>query len=183
MSGDFLSHAPERLGEGAYRCPEAGSTSAFGYAMGEVLEPGDVVILSGDLGAGKTCLTGGVALSLGDTCPVTSPTFSILSVHDGGRMPLYHFDLYRLEDASQLEDVGIFELLDADGACLVEWGEQFSEELGEDRLEVRLLRDGVGRADGEPPRLVSFRGTGARSCELARALDDRLIGISSERFD
>lgn len=147
----------------------------LGEALGACLEPGDVVVLSGDLGAGKTCLTAGVARGLGDFSPVTSPTFTIMCVHDEGRMPLYHFDLYRLEDAGQLDDVGIFDMLEGDGACLVEWGDLFSDELGDDRLDVTLLRDDAGGLPGvEPARLVRLTPHGNRARRLARAVADRL---------
>lgn len=162
----------ERLGPGVYRSGCAEATAWLGMALGRLLEPGDVVVLSGDLGAGKTCLAGGVARGLGDPGPVTSPTFTIMSVHDAGRIPLYHFDLYRLEDPSQLDDVGIYDLLGSDGACLVEWGERFSEELGDERLDLAVTRDAPGMGPGaEPARVVAARARGARAEELAGAWD------------
>lgn len=147
-AGDF--EVPERLGAGAYRLASPVAMRALGEALGRVLQAGDVVVLTGDLGAGKTCLTGGVAAGLGDTSPVTSPTFTIMAVHDEGRIPLYHFDLYRLEDAGQLEDVGIYDVLDGEGACLVEWGEAYAEELGDERLDVRITRAGADACVGGP---------------------------------
>ena len=135
---------PEVLGPGRFRCASSQAMRALGEALGRALEPGDVVFLTGDLGAGKTCFTGGVAAGLGDAGPVTSPTFQIMCVHDAGRMPLFHFDLYRLESADQLEDVGVFEALEDDGACLIEWAEMFAEELGDEHLEVRITREPVG---------------------------------------
>lgn len=164
-----------RLAWGHYRTLDPTATARIGEALGSLLEPGDVVVLTGDLGAGKTCLTGGVACGLGDGSAVTSPTFAIMAVHDGGRLPLYHFDLYRLEDAGQLEDTGIYDMLDGDGACLVEWGDLFSDELGDERLDLALLRDpGADPAAGEPPRIVELRPQGARAQQLADALDARL---------
>ena len=133
---------PEVLGPGRFRCASSQAMRALGEALGRALEPGDVVFLTGDLGAGKTCFTGGVAAGLGDAGPVTSPTFQIMCVHDAGRMPLFHFDLYRLESADQLEDVGVFEALEDNGACLIEWAEMFAEELGDEHLEVRITRAG-----------------------------------------
>lgn len=166
---------PIRLSKGCYRtlCPDA--TARIGEALGSLLEPGDVVVLTGDLGAGKTCLTGGVARGLGDASAVTSPTFAIMAVHDGGRIPLYHFDLYRLEDAGQLEDTGLYDMLDGDGACLVEWGDLFSDELGDERLDLVLLRDPeADPAAGEPPRIVELHARGVRAQTLASALDGLL---------
>ncbi len=168
---------PQTLGAGRFRCPTPQAMRALGAALGACLEAGDVVFLSGELGAGKTCLTGGVAQGLGDTGTVTSPTFQIMCVHDAGRIPLYHFDLYRLEDAQQLEDVGLVDVLEGDGACLIEWAELFADELGEERLEVRLTRDAA--APGvEPARLAAVEGFGARYRELARALDARVAELA-----
>lgn len=150
-------------------------TIALGRAIGALLEPGDVLVLTGDLGAGKTQLTKGVAAALGITADVTSPTFTIQCVYDKGRLPLYHFDLYRLTDAEQLGDAGVYDALDGDGACLVEWGEQFEEELGDERLDVVLERMGAQTQDGaEPARRITFEPHGKRACELVRALRDAL---------
>ena len=172
-TGDFVltseTDGLERLGTGSYRMADAQATALLGEALGRALQPGDVVILTGDLGAGKTCLTGGVCAGLGDGSHVTSPTFTIMAVHDQGRIPLYHFDLYRLEDASQLDDTGIFDVLDDDGACLIEWGEAYADELGEDRLDVTILREPPVPGAGEPARVLSCEAHGAR----ARALLDQ----------
>lgn len=163
----------ERLATGVYRTYGPAATAALGELLGGLLQEGDVLVLSGDLGAGKTCLTGGVARGLGDFSRVTSPTFTIMCVHDAGRIPLYHFDLYRLDDPAQLDDVGIFDLLEADGACLIEWGDLFADELGEDRLDVALRRDEVAGDPGcEPPRLLELAAHGARAQELASAFDE-----------
>ncbi len=162
----------ERLGPGRYRSADAAATTRLGELLGGLLQPGDVVVLSGDLGAGKTCLTGGVARGLGDARPVTSPTFTIMCVHDGGRIPLYHFDLYRLESVDGLDDIGLYDALDGDGACLVEWGELFSDELGDERLDMVLTRDDAHAAPGEEPaRLLALTARGERAEELAGELD------------
>ena len=169
---------PQAQAPGCFKCPTPASMRALGVALGRCLEPGDVVFLTGDLGAGKTCLTGGVAQGLGDAGPVTSPTFQIMCVHDAGRIPLYHFDLYRLEDAGQLEDIGLFDVLEGDGACLIEWAELFAEELGDEHLEVRVTRDAAADPGAEPPRLVSVAGFGTRPCELARALEAQVGALA-----
>ena len=161
-----------RLAMGRYRSEGPEATRALGELFGALLQPGDLVVLTGDLGAGKTCFTGGVACGLGDDSAVTSPTFAIMAVHDRGCMPLYHFDLYRLERADQLEDVGIYDVLDDDGVCLVEWGELFSDELGDERLDLALLREEGGA--GEPARILELRPRGQRASELARAFDEAL---------
>lgn len=165
------------------RCTEQGTfvteatdeTIALGRALGACLEPGDVVVLTGDLGAGKTQLTKGVAQGLGIDDDVTSPTFNILMVYEGGRVPLYHFDLYRLDDPDQLEDTGLYDLLDGDGACIIEWGEQFADEIGENRLDVFLTRLDDEAAPGEePPRELKLVPRCARAEELAAAFAARV---------
>ena len=147
-------------------------TIALGERLGALLQTGDVLVLTGDLGAGKTQLTKGIAAGLGVEDDVTSPTFNILMVYDGADMPLYHFDLYRLDDPDQLEDIGLYEMLDGDGACVIEWGEQFSDEIGPERLDVYLTRlDEQAAVGEEPPREVRFVAHGERAEEIAAALE------------
>ena len=145
-------------------------TVELGRLLGSLLEPGDLLVLTGDLGAGKTQLTKGIAEALGVEGEVTSPTFTIMMVYEGECMPLYHFDLYRLEDAEQLEDTGIFDVLEGDGPCVIEWGERFADELGDDYLGVELVRlEGEAAPGQEPPRELRLEPRGARAAELAQA--------------
>lgn len=147
-------------------------TIALGERLGALLQAGDVLVLTGDLGAGKTQLTKGIAAGMGVEDDVTSPTFNILMVYDGADMPLYHFDLYRLDDPDQLEDIGLYEMLDGDGACVIEWGEQFSDEIGPERLDVYLTRlDEQAAVGEEPPREVRLVAHGERAEEIAAALE------------
>ena len=147
-------------------------TIALGERLGALLQMGDVLVLTGDLGAGKTQLTKGIAAGMGVEDDVTSPTFNILMVYDGADMPLYHFDLYRLDDPDQLEDIGLYEMLDGDGACVIEWGEQFSDEIGPERLDVYLTRlDEQAAVGEEPPREVRLVAQGERAEEIAAALE------------
>ena len=113
------------------------ATQAVGGALAPILLPGDVLVLSGDLGAGKTQLTKGLARGLGVVEPVTSPTFNLLLVHEGA-LPLYHFDLYRLDTAEQLEDLDYWGTLEADGVSVVEWGDRFAESVPDDCVIVRI---------------------------------------------
>lgn len=146
-------------------------TVALGRMLGGLLVPGDVLVLTGDLGAGKTQLTKGIAAGLGVQADVTSPTFTIEMVYEGTSMPLYHFDLYRLDDPEQLEDTGLFDVLDADGVCAIEWGEQFADQIGPARLDVYVTRLDDEAAPGEePPREVRLVAHDARSEELVAAL-------------
>ena len=137
-------------------------------------------MLTGDLGAGKTQLTKGISAGMGATDDVTSPTFTIQMIHAGERMPLYHFDLYRLTDPDQLGDAGLYDVLGADGACVIEWGEQFSDELGDERLDVFLTRlDDEAEAGCEPARSVRLEPHGERAAELARELAEAVDSSAS----
>lgn len=122
--------------------PEA--TKQLAGTLAPYLRAGDVIVLSGDLGAGKTQFVQGVAAALGVRGPVTSPTFNILLSYLEGSLPLHHFDLYRLDDADELEDIGFYDTLDADGASFVEWGERFPDALPYGYLEVRITVDAEG---------------------------------------
>lgn len=149
----------------------AEETIELGRRLGELLGPGDVLVLTGDLGAGKTQLTKGIAAGLGVEDDVSSPTFTIEMVYEGTSCTLYHFDLYRLEDASELDDTGIFDVLGADGVCVIEWGEQFATEIGDERLDVILTRlDDEAEPGVEPARTICFRALGTRAAEIVAAL-------------
>ncbi len=127
-----------------YRMKSASAeqTMALGAALGERLQNGDVVLLKGDLGAGKTCFSKGVAKGLGITSDVVSPTFNIVIQYDDGRIPLYHFDLYRLEEHDELEDVDFYYLIDRDtcGVSLVEWADLFPDEMPDECIEVNIIK-------------------------------------------
>lgn len=116
-------------------------TERAGQALAPLLRAGDVVALSGDLGAGKTHLVQGVAAGLGVPDAVTSPTFNIMLVHRG-RLPLYHLDLYRLEHEEELIDIDFFETLEGDGVSMVEWGDRFPHALPPEHLRVEIHRLG-----------------------------------------
>ncbi|MBR5970610.1 MAG: tRNA (adenosine(37)-N6)-threonylcarbamoyltransferase complex ATPase subunit type 1 TsaE [Lachnospiraceae bacterium] len=118
-------------------------TRALGARMGREAKAGAVFALTGDLGAGKTVFAKGFAEGLGITAPVTSPTFTLLQCYDGGRLPLYHFDLYRIEDASEADDIGCEEYFSGDGVCLVEWAERAEEMLPADCVHIRIESDAV----------------------------------------
>ena len=138
--------------EARYLSNSAEETRAYGERLGALLQEGDVLVLTGDLGAGKTQLTKGIAAAMGVADDVTSPTFALEAVHEGAEMPLYHFDLYRLTSADELGDAGVWDVLGGDGVCVIEWGEQFAEELGEERLDVYVTRLETEAAPGEEPR-------------------------------
>ena len=125
----IISHSPEE-------------TRALGEKLAARLAPGDVVILEGELGAGKSELARGIARGLGVTETVTSPSFTILNVYESGRCPLYHFDWYRLESAEELFELGLEEYLGGDGIAVVEWAEKCPEALPEKTIRIRLEATG-----------------------------------------
>lgn len=113
-------------------------TRALGRQLAAMLMPGDVLLLWGDLGAGKSEFTRGVAEGLGVTSTVTSPSFTILNVYEEGRIPLFHFDWYRIGDESELTDMGLDEYVGGDGVALIEWHERAPYLIPETALEVQL---------------------------------------------
>ena len=121
-------------------------TKAFGHQLAERLEPGSVVALIGDLGTGKTTLSKYIAEGLGITEVVTSPTFTIVQEYHSGRLPLYHFDVYRIGDISEMEELGYEEYFFGDGVSLVEWADVIQELLPE---ETRIIRIEYGREPEE----------------------------------
>ncbi len=155
-------------------CAEASleDFDALGCALASGLEDGDVVLLEGDLGAGKTTFAQAVARALGITAPVVSPTFSILCTYPHGAVALNHFDLYRLEAEEQLDDVDFWSLVDEStpGASLVEWADLFPDAMPEDALTLRISR-AVGAGEG---RDLAFSARGARSRQLLERLVAKL---------
>ncbi len=119
-------------------CKSEPETEAFGLRLSDVLEAGDVIALTGDLGAGKTTLTKAIARGLGVRETVTSPTFMIIKEYRSGRLPLYHFDVYRLGSAEDLYDIGGDEYFDGDGVCIVEWADIIREVIPEDAVWINL---------------------------------------------
>ena len=140
-------------------------THRAGELLGMLARPGDVIALGGRLGAGKTALVQGVASGLGVTGHVPSPTFNLLLVHRA-EVPLYHFDLYRLKEPSQLVDIDFYETLESGGVSAIEWADRFPGELPEDRLDVSI------EVTGETCRRIVANGTGPRSAVLARTWAD-----------
>lgn len=121
------------------RSPE--ETFALGESIGEAAKPGQVYTLNGDLGVGKTVFTQGVAAGLGITEPVSSPTFTIVQVYEEGRLPFYHFDVYRIGDIEEMEEIGYDDYFFGEGVCLIEWAQLIEEILPEDRIAVTIEKD------------------------------------------
>ena len=137
---ELLSHSPEE-------------TEDIGARLAEQLEPGAVVAFTGDLGAGKTAFTRGLARGLGVPDRITSPTFTIVNEYEGGRLPLFHFDMYRLGSADELFDIGWEDYLRRGGVCAVEWSENIADALEEDAVRVDIRR---GASDQE--RVITIAG-------------------------
>ena len=130
----------------------AGETRELGTKLAEKLKAGDVILLEGELGAGKSELARGVAAGLGVKETVTSPSFTILNVYESGRLPLYHFDWYRLESAEELYELGMDEYLGGDGIALVEWPGRCPDAVPADCLRIRITAEGENtrRIEAEP---------------------------------
>ena len=116
-------------------------TEAIGSALAKILLPGTVIAYCGDLGAGKTAFTRGLARGLGITDPVTSPTYTIVNEYLGGRLPLFHFDMYRLASSDDLWDIGWEDYLERGGICAVEWSENVADAL-EDAILITIEKTG-----------------------------------------
>ena len=119
----------------------AADTFAFGKKIGEEAQPGQVYTLIGDLGVGKTVLTQGVAAGLGITEAVSSPTFTILQSYEEGRLPFYHFDVYRIGDVEEMEEIGYDDCIYGEGICLIEWANLIEEILPASYVEIRIEKN------------------------------------------
>lgn len=124
---EFVTNSPEE-------------TEELGERLGRALSPGDVVAFTGDLGAGKTAFTRGIARGLGIGDRVTSPTFAIVNEYEGGRLPLFHFDMYRLTSSDELFDIGWEDYLARGGVCAVEWSENVEDAL-RDAIHITIEKD------------------------------------------
>ena len=135
---EFITHSPEE-------------SERIGAALGNILKPGTVIAYRGDLGAGKTAFTRGLAQGMGSTELVTSPTYTIVNEYLGGRLPLFHFDMYRLRSSDDLWDIGWEDYLERGGVCAVEWSENVSDAL-EDPIYITIEKL------GEDTRRISIEG-------------------------
>ncbi|MBP2651130.1 MAG: tsaE [Firmicutes bacterium] len=149
-------------------------TLRFGETMAAKLQAGDVICLSGDLGAGKTLLTQGIAAGMGTECSVTSPTFTIMQVYDDGRVPIYHFDLYRLDIRDELDNIGFEEYIGRDGVAIIEWADKFPAAMPKEYLWLEIT---IGKDSTE--RIIRITPAGERFIELCEEL--RVIADSCVR--
>ena len=116
-------------------------TYELGFNMGKSAKAGDVYCLDGDLGVGKTVFTQGFAKGLGINEPINSPTFTIVQEYHEGRLPLYHFDVYRIGDITEMDEIGYEEYFYSEGVCLIEWGNLISEILPENATYITISKD------------------------------------------
>lgn len=121
------------------RSPE--ETFALGEKIGRTALPGQIYTLTGDLGVGKTVLTQGVAAGLGIREAVSSPTFTIVQVYEEGRLPFYHFDVYRIGDIEEMEEIGYDDYFFGNGVCLIEWAELIADILPEEHVSIKIEKD------------------------------------------
>ena len=121
------------------RSPE--ETFALGEKIGRTALPGQIYTLTGDLGVGKTVLTQGVAAGLGIREAVSSPTFTIVQVYEEGRLPFYHFEVYRIGDIEEMEEIGYDDYFFGNGVCLIEWAELIADILPEEHISIKIEKD------------------------------------------
>ncbi len=135
----------------------AQETWRLGRQLGQAAAAGQIYCLDGELGVGKTVFTKGFAAGLGIERPVNSPTFTILQIYEGGRLPLYHFDVYRIGEAEEMEEIGYEEYFFGDGVCLIEWASLVPEIIPDDARRVVIEKD-VSR--GFDYRKITLEGVG-----------------------
>ena len=131
----------------------AQETEALGQELVQKMAPGTVIAFSGDLGAGKTAFVRGRARGLGIPARVTSPTFTIVNEYEGGRLPLFHFDMYRLHSSEELFDIGWEDFLARGGICAVEWSENILDALEPDTIYIDIRR-----GEGDDQRIITVKG-------------------------
>ena len=124
-----------------YETRQAQETKELGRKIGASAKPGEIFLLNGDLGVGKTVFVQGVALGLGIEGPINSPTFTILQVYDEGRLPFYHFDVYRISDPEEMYEIGFEEYIEGEGVCFIEWANLIEELLPEQYTEIHIDKD------------------------------------------
>lgn len=134
-------------------------TTSLGFSLGELLKPGDIVCLTGDLGTGKTHITKGIAKGLNITENITSPTFTIVNEYDSGRIKLYHFDVYRVNDPDEIYAIGFDDYIFSNAVSIIEWANYIEEILPKDYMHIHIEKD---LSKGENYRKILVNGYGDR---------------------
>lgn len=143
------------------------ATIAYGYQLGQLLQPQDLILLDGDLGAGKTTLTQGIAQGLGIKRPIKSPTFTLIREYQSGRIPLYHMDMYRLENSSA-DELGLSEYFNGDGAVVIEWSQFIKDLLPKNYLRIVL------KQQQPTSRELTFQALGCRYQQLLQQFEQAI---------
>lgn len=149
-------------------------TLALGRRLATALSAGDVVGLTGELGAGKTMLIKGICAGLGVTDAVTSPTFTLIQEYFG-TIPVYHFDFYRLENVSDIEDLGLDMYFDSEGVCLIEWAERGENLLPPDSIRIRIERIEDHEKDPDEVRRFRIQMPPGRQFDLSPAISEKTM--------
>ncbi len=144
-------------------------TLDFGMYIGSLTKPGYTICLTGDLGSGKTVLTGGIARGMGINEEITSPTFTLLNIYEG-RIPLYHFDVYRLENRDMVQDIGFYDYVDGDGVSVIEWANLIPHVLPDSYILFDITRDFQA---GDDFRSIDIYEKGTGMAELIEAIKNR----------
>ena len=163
------------------RASSLDDTHAIAAAIAALARTGDMIVLAGEMGAGKTAFAQGFGTALGVTEPMTSPTFTLVHSYDVGRITLHHADIYRLSTRNELDDLALSELLEADGIVLVEWGDVVAQALGE-HLLVRLepANDNDNDNDNDNVRDLTVSGTGKCWATRWERLEAALVRFAAE---
>lgn len=146
------------------RLEDLKETEEFGINLGKLLKSGDILCLNGDLGAGKTTITKSIGIGLDVEEYITSPTFALINQYKG-RIPVYHFDVYRLEHVEELYDLGFDEYFYGDGVCIIEWADRIEKMLPEDRIVIDIKK-----GESNSKRTLSIHGFGKRYEEVIKEL-------------
>ncbi len=160
MSAPIPTDMPANPDQHSFNTEGPGQTAELGRRLAGHLTPGDTVLVTGELGAGKTCFIQGICAGLGVDEPVTSPTFTLVNEY-GARMPVAHFDLYRLDSPDSVLDLGFDEYLEA-YICLIEWGDKFPEIMPSDAIEVGI---GIGAGTRRMLEITGATGLVSGGCE------------------
>lgn len=148
------------------------NTVELGFKLGRLLQSGDNVCLTGELGTGKTAFTGGIAKALGIEGYITSPTFTIVNEYEG-RLPMYHFDVYRINDVDEMYETGYDEYIGGNGVTVIEWADLIQEILPRERIDVNIIKDDESDNDS---RLITMEFRGQKTAAYERRLSHESAG-------
>lgn len=129
------------MGVRIFHSASAEDTFSLGEKCGSICHPGDIILLNGELGVGKTVFSKGFGKGLGIQEPISSPTFTLIQIYEDGRLPLYHFDVYRIADIWEMDEIGYEDCFFGNGVCLIEWAERIEELLPEKKISITIEKD------------------------------------------